>query len=654
MSGDQRARRQQSDRPDGAALESEPDLDHALHRVQQAVGNQATATLMDQSLVAQARLEVGTTDDPAERAADLVAAQLMAGIDPAGGSTAGGAVDDAEAPVARRSGGGGADPLGGMPVAAELEDAIESARGGGSAVPADLRRSFQPGLGVDLGQVRLHTDSRADELSRSLQAEAFTTGRDVFFRKGAYDPRSPGGQELIAHELAHVEQQGGAVKRRLHRRLDPSTQVIFEGMAAKANGGKDAKGFLFVTPTYKKIKSDLAEYIDKQADKDAKWKAAKLQAIDKNIANWLGDKKHAADTSENGTNRREAMLWLVTRVQAEYMMVAKLDEKQQSGGGSSDKGGMNTVEVGVGVKKGVGLSKNNKGVFKAPASGYGVADAPAADEAAIPKKDSKFTERAIASSAVAKLMGSDVVAETVAAERNGQSGYMMEMASGVQPRGEKKIRPTNDTERDAWASAHEMGDETFGMDEEGPYKTKVVVNQVNWSDPRLQEQLVELQLLDAITGQVDRHASNYFVDQGEGKETKVKGIDPDLSFGKGALGTEKMDDAIWKDRKSSADKTMDELPPICKASTARRILGMTERDLKQLLGGTLDAEEVQAAVKRLQRVQAHIKQLQKDRCVFESFEEEDENFRLARFTEKNSYIGRDRYWQYRERSSGRG
>lgn len=65
-------------------------------------------------------------------------------------------------------------------------------------------------MGVDFSRVKVHTDAKSDQLNRSIQAKAFTTGQDVFFRHGAYDPSSRGGQELIAHELTHVVQQGSA------------------------------------------------------------------------------------------------------------------------------------------------------------------------------------------------------------------------------------------------------------------------------------------------------------------------------------------------------------------------------------------------------------------------------------------------------------
>ena len=64
-------------------------------------------------------------------------------------------------------------------------------------------------MGADFSQVKVHTDAHADQLSRSIQANAFTTGNDVFFKQGAYDPSSSSGQELLAHELTHVIQQNG-------------------------------------------------------------------------------------------------------------------------------------------------------------------------------------------------------------------------------------------------------------------------------------------------------------------------------------------------------------------------------------------------------------------------------------------------------------
>jgi hypothetical protein len=66
-------------------------------------------------------------------------------------------------------------------------------------------------FGQDFSHVRLHTDATASRLSSDLNARAFTIGKDVAFGAGEYQPGTPIGDALIAHELAHVVQQGGTI-----------------------------------------------------------------------------------------------------------------------------------------------------------------------------------------------------------------------------------------------------------------------------------------------------------------------------------------------------------------------------------------------------------------------------------------------------------
>ena len=102
------------------------------------------------------------------------------------------------------------EPLAVGPV---VDNAIARARGGGQPLPAPLRVRMERAFAVDFSGVRVHTGPEADNLNRSLQARAFTTGQDLFFKRGEYNPDSPVGQELIAHELTHVVQQrGGAAE----------------------------------------------------------------------------------------------------------------------------------------------------------------------------------------------------------------------------------------------------------------------------------------------------------------------------------------------------------------------------------------------------------------------------------------------------------
>jgi hypothetical protein len=81
---------------------------------------------------------------------------------------------------------------------------------GGSALPTPERLRFERALGMSFRGVRIHHDAEAGRLARSLQAHAFTYGRDIFFAPGKYQPHSPEGVKLLAHELTHVVQQGAA------------------------------------------------------------------------------------------------------------------------------------------------------------------------------------------------------------------------------------------------------------------------------------------------------------------------------------------------------------------------------------------------------------------------------------------------------------
>lgn len=90
-----------------------------------------------------------------------------------------------------------------------VERSIDQARSGGQGLDHGVRSQMESSFGADFGGVRVHTDANADSLNRALSARAFTTGQDVFFRQGEYNPGSSTGRELLAHELTHVVQQNG-------------------------------------------------------------------------------------------------------------------------------------------------------------------------------------------------------------------------------------------------------------------------------------------------------------------------------------------------------------------------------------------------------------------------------------------------------------
>jgi hypothetical protein len=89
-----------------------------------------------------------------------------------------------------------------------IERVIKQKQGKGKQLGPNIRSTMEEGFNTDFNSVRIHDDSEADVLNRSLGAEAFTLGNDIFFKQGGYNPASNNGRELIAHELAHVVQGG--------------------------------------------------------------------------------------------------------------------------------------------------------------------------------------------------------------------------------------------------------------------------------------------------------------------------------------------------------------------------------------------------------------------------------------------------------------
>jgi hypothetical protein len=88
-----------------------------------------------------------------------------------------------------------------------VESTIAAVRGSGRPLDMGLAHQFGSALGRDMSDVRVHTGPTAAMLTRAVSARAFTTGRDIFFAPGEYQPGTPKGRELIAHESAHAEQQ---------------------------------------------------------------------------------------------------------------------------------------------------------------------------------------------------------------------------------------------------------------------------------------------------------------------------------------------------------------------------------------------------------------------------------------------------------------
>jgi hypothetical protein len=79
--------------------------------------------------------------------------------------------------------------------------------GSGQPLSKSGRDFFEPRFGADFSLVRIHADRRAAEMAQSVNAKAFTIGKDIFFGAKQYVPETAVGKKLLAHELTHVAQQ---------------------------------------------------------------------------------------------------------------------------------------------------------------------------------------------------------------------------------------------------------------------------------------------------------------------------------------------------------------------------------------------------------------------------------------------------------------
>ncbi|HWQ48747.1 MAG TPA: DUF4157 domain-containing protein [Methanosarcina sp.] len=88
-----------------------------------------------------------------------------------------------------------------------LPDIHDVLRSSGQSLDTQTRSFFEFRLGYDFSDVRVHTDGKAAESARAVDALAYTVGKDIVFKERKYAPETVTGRQLLAHELTHVVQQ---------------------------------------------------------------------------------------------------------------------------------------------------------------------------------------------------------------------------------------------------------------------------------------------------------------------------------------------------------------------------------------------------------------------------------------------------------------
>ncbi len=175
-----------------------------------------------QRLPIQRKLTVGAVDDPLEAEADAMADRVMRMAEPSFIQRKCAHCEEKEqvqrkplASFIQRK----ADVGGGMASEA-ITNRIRATQGAGTPMPTSTRSFMESRFGTDFSSVNIHTGSDAVQLSRELNAQAFTVGNDIYFNSGKFAPDSSEGKQLLAHELTHTVQQNGSVNRMIQRIVD--------------------------------------------------------------------------------------------------------------------------------------------------------------------------------------------------------------------------------------------------------------------------------------------------------------------------------------------------------------------------------------------------------------------------------------------------
>ena len=182
---------------------------HPVLALAEAAGNGGLQRLLQAGKL-QPKLSLSQPGDASEREADLVADRVMRMAEPSGGSLiqrmCSGCQEKLEAPpppVVQRKEHPGETP----DPPSHVESQIGALEGAGTPLPHDVRGFFGSRMGHDFSSVRVHSGGDASAAARSVNARAFTVGRNIVFGAGEYAPATRGGQHLLAHELTHVLQQ---------------------------------------------------------------------------------------------------------------------------------------------------------------------------------------------------------------------------------------------------------------------------------------------------------------------------------------------------------------------------------------------------------------------------------------------------------------
>lgn len=295
----------------------------------------------------------------------------------------------------------------------------------------------------------------------------------------------------------------------------------------------------------------------------------------------------------------------------ERMKDRHITSKKALGGGSA-----NDVQK-VSYRRGIGNSGETEGYFKADFDRERVAKElekalddtfmpGLGDDIGIKDDDPRNAARAVASSRVDQLLGTNVLSQDTFAKHGGQVGVVSPQAKGRTIReniysdvaDSRSVRSAKQVNMRAGGVFSIQGDQVFKM-------LVQKYNELDWADPEIQRGMANLQALDYLTGQIDRHGNNIVVDPETGQ---VTGIDNDLAFGSSYKDT--FEEEGWDKNRG--------MPTLIDGELAERLVFMDDGQYEQTLRGKkgdyghLNEDEIQAAMTRFYRLRAYCEELLAD------------------------------------------
>lgn len=299
--------------------------------------------------------------------------------------------------------------------------------------------------------------------------------------------------------------------------------------------------------------------------------------------------------------------------------------------GGADERSINDVRQ-VKYDKPIGSSGQSSGFFKAngqvPMAGNSMG---------IENSDGRMASRAVASSRLDRALGTNVLAEEVFAQHDGQVGSVSAMAQGVKP----TAMTTNLFEQlavgETAASAAGNNSKKVGADGKvyGLTGARYNITEDQLRNPETQKGMSNLGVMDFLTQQADRHMGNIFTDPVTGK---VTGIDNDVAFGQeNERGWSEKGQKFWNREKNARGQEkggklvgfeLGHLPQQVDAGTGASLLAMTEADFVKSIAGEegdlqkLNEAEIAAAKERFHVLQDHVAKLQADGKLIETWNDD--------------------------------